>query len=197
MFEVIRKAKCDRCGHEYDSSKPERHEFLSDWLEIRHNGIDEYEGYMNTVHLCQSCRGDFLHPFMENDRVPPADRRDGFPLALWERELLAPVTRDDLLDELVNLLYPMDEYRDHDWDAAGICERLAEIVKRERPEAHLRQPEDPEDYTPRCDVCGKVDEEVDWCGNCGCCREHCQGYKSCSESKAFEAYKAARREAGL
>ena len=34
-------------------------------------------------------------------------------------------------------------------------------------------------YQPTCDVCGETDENVDWCGSCGCCREHCQGYVDC------------------
>lgn len=162
-YEVIRKAKCDRCGHEYDSSKPTRHEFLTDWLEIDSNGIDEYEGYRQTHHLCPMCRQD-ARAFMENSAVPAAaaDER-GEPLALWERELLAPVTRDDLLDELVNILYPLDEYRDTPWNGGDVCEAVAAIVRRERPEAHLRQPEEPP-ITPEA---------------------------------AFEAYRQARKDAGL
>jgi hypothetical protein len=147
-YTVIRKAKCDRCGHEYDSSNPTRHEFLTDWLEIDSNGIDEYDGYRQTHHLCRECRQD-AQAFMGNESVPPARKgEDGEPLALWERELLAPVTRDDLLDELVDLLYPLDEYRDSQWDGGDICEALARIVDRERPEAKTRQPEEPS-ITPR------------------------------------------------
>ena len=37
-----------------------------------------------------------------------------------------------------------------------------------------------DDTTPRCDVCDTADEEADgWCGNCGCCREHCQHFHGC------------------
>lgn len=43
---------------------------------------------------------------------------------------------------------------------------------------------------PRCDVCGIRDEEADdWCGECGCCREHCQQYESCPPLAAESATK--------
>jgi hypothetical protein len=34
---------------------------------------------------------------------------------------------------------------------------------------------------PSCDVCGALaeDESVDWCGECGCCVEHCQKFVGC------------------
>lgn len=35
--------------------------------------------------------------------------------------------------------------------------------------------------TPHCDVCGAVDETVEWCGNCGNCVEHCELSDSCDE----------------
>jgi hypothetical protein len=37
-----------------------------------------------------------------------------------------------------------------------------------------------DDDEPACDECGTlVDECEDWCGGCGCCREHCAGYVEC------------------
>lgn len=34
--------------------------------------------------------------------------------------------------------------------------------------------------TPRCDVCNIVDEKAaEWCGNCGCCKQHCQQHEGC------------------
>jgi len=35
--------------------------------------------------------------------------------------------------------------------------------------------------SPRCDVCDAQDETVDWCGSCGCCVAHCQGFVDCEE----------------
>lgn len=35
--------------------------------------------------------------------------------------------------------------------------------------------------TPHCDVCGAVDETVEWCGSCGCCVEHCLLTDSCED----------------
>jgi hypothetical protein len=33
---------------------------------------------------------------------------------------------------------------------------------------------------PSCDECGILMEETaDWCGECGNCKEHCQGYVDC------------------
>lgn len=32
-----------------------------------------------------------------------------------------------------------------------------------------------------CDECGWTDEEgQEWCGNCGCCADHCQDYEGCN-----------------
>lgn len=35
--------------------------------------------------------------------------------------------------------------------------------------------------TPHCDVCGAVDETVEWCGGCGCCVIHCQLDQACED----------------
>jgi hypothetical protein len=33
---------------------------------------------------------------------------------------------------------------------------------------------------PRCDVCTATEEQAKaWCGNCGCCMEHCQNHVGC------------------
>lgn len=34
---------------------------------------------------------------------------------------------------------------------------------------------------PTCDVCGMYEEDVVWCGNCGCCQDHCQDFYGCGE----------------
>ena len=37
------------------------------------------------------------------------------------------------------------------------------------------------DYVePECDVCAAHPESVSWCGDCGCCVQHCQGFVDCS-----------------
>lgn len=33
---------------------------------------------------------------------------------------------------------------------------------------------------PECDVCAAHPESVSWCGDCGCCVQHCQGFVDCS-----------------
>ena len=33
----------------------------------------------------------------------------------------------------------------------------------------------------RCDVCGALDVAVEWCGNCGNCREHCADHEGCDD----------------
>jgi len=30
-----------------------------------------------------------------------------------------------------------------------------------------------------CDICGESADGADWCGECGCCVEHCQNYRWC------------------
>jgi hypothetical protein len=30
-----------------------------------------------------------------------------------------------------------------------------------------------------CDICGESADGADWCGECGCCVEHCQQYEDC------------------
>ena len=39
----------------------------------------------------------------------------------------------------------------------------------------------PASVDPSCDVCGALmeDESVEWCGECGCCVEHCQKFEGC------------------
>ena len=34
---------------------------------------------------------------------------------------------------------------------------------------------------PTCDVCGMAEEDVVWCGTCGCCQDHCQDFYDCGE----------------
>lgn len=41
-----------------------------------------------------------------------------------------------------------------------------------------------DEVPPCCDVCGRTDDEVrldgeHWCGSCGTCGEHCEGYADC------------------
>lgn len=48
-----------------------------------------------------------------------------------------------------------------------------------------------DDYEPRCDVCDITCEEVswnndEWCGECGCCAEHCQQYVDCPDRNKEE-----------
>jgi len=43
---------------------------------------------------------------------------------------------------------------------------------------------EPCDCLPTCDVCELDSESVEWCGNCGNCREHCADSIGCSEWQA-------------
>lgn len=47
--------------------------------------------------------------------------------------------RGEVLDFITELLYPIDEEPESDWDAPGICEALAEYLKERRPDAYKRQ----------------------------------------------------------
>ena len=43
-----------------------------------------------------------------------------------------------------------------------------------------------DEVPPCCDVCGRTDDEVHsdgefWCGSCGSCSEHCEGYVGCPD----------------
>jgi hypothetical protein len=49
------------------------------------------------------------------------------------------VTVDGLLDTLQEILYPMSEPRDHQWDGGDVCEALAGVLNVYRPEARFRQ----------------------------------------------------------
>jgi len=42
---------------------------------------------------------------------------------------------------------------------------------------HLEDCDD--EYGAWCDICGESAEGADWCGECGCCVEHCQNYRWC------------------
>lgn len=42
---------------------------------------------------------------------------------------------------------------------------------------------------PRCDVCDVMAEALpggEWCGECGCCVDHCQEYVSCQKARNAE-----------
>jgi hypothetical protein len=49
------------------------------------------------------------------------------------------VTTDGLLDALQDILYPLDQPRDHQWNGGDVCEAVAEILSVYRPEARFRQ----------------------------------------------------------
>jgi hypothetical protein len=198
-YTVIRKAKCDRCGHEYDSSNPARHEFLTDWLEISSNGIDEYEGYRQTHHLCQECRVD-ARAFMENDPIPPArSREDGEQMPLWERQMedWDTLSRSQIIDRLADILYPLDEPRDHQWNGGDVCEAVAGLLREVAPWAETRQAEEPDDDTVRYCL------EALWRGEdvralCGLPLGHDGDHAVAEDSESgWAAYRQSRKQAGI
>lgn len=65
-------------------------------------------------------------------------------------------------------------------EAAGYA-NSGELFEYEKDVEEIEWQVDDDD-TPRCDVCNAIDEEVDWCGSCGCCVEHCQDFEGCGDS---------------
>ena len=50
-----------------------------------------------------------------------------------------------------------------------------------------------DEVPPCCDVCGRTDDEVHsdgefWCGSCGSCAGHCEGYVDCPRWDESEVY---------
>lgn len=149
MYQTLHEARCSRCGTTYSSqSHPKSHGWHQAVFEDL--GGNDYPYDPDVVHLCQGC-SMLAREFIENGSVIPISVKDEEPLAAWERELLAAsdleaplaVDGEAILDRLVDLLYPMEEYRGHQWDAPGICEVVAEIVREHRPQAMYRQPQEP------------------------------------------------------
>jgi hypothetical protein len=86
---------------------------------------------------------------------------------------------------------------DYDTLTKGLCEgvgvmrglQIAATLQRDgvhEANAMLRQyanvtiTEEEYDDTPRCDDCSTTMEECErWCGECGCCVEHCQNFVGC------------------
>ena len=136
----------------------------------------------------------------------------------------ATTTYDGLLNEIADILYPLDGYRDDQWNGGDVCDALAMLLDKYMPEARDRQPER-DDTIPTCDICGQAEEEspLMWdgeaglhvfcqrshepCSNCGgrgasgapwdpdtCAR--CRG-TGWAPRKGFEEYEAERRRLGL
>jgi hypothetical protein len=142
MYQTLHEARCDRCKRTYSSvSNPK----IDGWGEVTVEDIggNDYPYDPDRFHLCPSCRG--LHrEFMENSAIPVSGKDDE-PLAAWERELLAKPedvagAAGTILDALADILYPLDEYADHQWNGGDVCEAVAELLGRYRPDARLRQP---------------------------------------------------------
>jgi hypothetical protein len=126
---------CDRCG----AKAPIDYSDVSKWFEARTWLLASSSAEV-TYHLCPGCRMA-LGSFMEYDG-----------LALWERELLAAtaspigqMSREQIIERLADILYPMDEYADTQWNGGDVCEALATLVREVAPWAEKRQPEGPDD----------------------------------------------------
>lgn len=149
MYHTLHEARCSRCGRTYSSLS---HPKLEGWHQVAFEdlGGNDYPYGPDVFELCKGCAG--LHrEFIENESVIPVSDKDEEPLAAWERELLAArdleaplaVDGEEILDRLVDLMYPMEEYRGHQWNGGDVCEAVANILREYRPEAQHRQPEEP------------------------------------------------------
>ena len=48
-------------------------------------------------------------------------------------------TKEAILDQLQEILYPLTEPRDHQWNGGDVCEAVADLLRAYRPEAQYRQ----------------------------------------------------------
>jgi hypothetical protein len=144
MYHTLHEARCSRCKRTYSSlSHPKGegwHQAVFEDL-----GGNDYPYDPDVVHLCKPC-SMLAREFIENETPIPVSSPDEEPLAAWERELLgepAPVDGEALLDRLVDLMYPLDEYRGHQWNGGDVCDAVAQIIREYRPQAESRQPLEP------------------------------------------------------
>lgn len=86
---------------------------------------------------------------------------------------------DKIIARIADILYPMDEPKDHQWNGGDVCEQLAALLYEYDPTAMDRQKEDPDCVhgfndggpCPRCDHCDLTQcetTELVWNGDTGC-----------------------------
>ena len=57
-----------------------------------------------------------------------------------------------------------------------------------------------DDTIPTCDVCGTECEALpgdEWCGECGCCVEHCQEFVGCEAERLSKLSYYSEQRGGL
>jgi hypothetical protein len=110
--ETIVTMSCDRC----DKRINENDGIPAGWL-FASTALSEAPTFVVRYELCPACRDD-LGTFMKGGA--PADR--------------------PLVERLADILYPMDEFADTQWNGADVCDALAEVLRDVAPWAAQRQP---------------------------------------------------------
>lgn len=137
---------CDRCP-----TKVDEREQPHGWL-IAQTALSESPAATVTYHLCPSCRED-LGMFMDVDPTDPrcdicGELEEGSTLT-WNGDTGNHVECEQkdrpLIERLADILYPMDEYADDQWDGADICDQIAHLLREVAPWAEHRQPKRPDD----------------------------------------------------
>ena len=64
---------------------------------------------------------------------------------------------------------------------------------------HVTYMEYLDEVPPCCEVCGTTDDEAggQWCGSCGSCSEHCEGYDTCPNWEESEVFELPGADAGF
>jgi uncharacterized protein YlaI len=122
--EVHQHLSCDRCNTRVEIAGGDPnygrtpHGWLGaeTWLSESANAVVGYD-------LCPDCR-ERLSIWMSNAQ-DHGERR--------------------LIERLADILYPMDEYADTQWNGADVCDLLAGLLDEVAPWARKRQPEGPDD----------------------------------------------------
>lgn len=149
---------CDRCDKRIPNTDPAQRE----WMAATVNMIGD--DFTVEHHFCPECRtalGDWL---------------GGEP---------GPSVTD-IAGRLADILYPLDEYRGHQWNGGDVCEAVAGLLDELDPEARERQMEAPKG----CERCERGEHMLKPEGWCSCCGD-------VVDDSAFEAYRAERKRLGL
>ena len=86
-----------------------------------------------------------------------------------------------LLDEIAEILYPLDGHPDDQWNGGDVCEALAMLLDKYAPTARERRQVRGDEAVPTCDICGVPEElsPLTWNGETGL-HHYCEGrYMTC------------------
>lgn len=93
--------------------------------------------------------------------------------------------KNGLLDEIARS--ETDAYINDEHDEGAAWKDLwhevttwEDTCSADAPDGYVYWITEADETEPTCDVCDRPEFAVDfWCGNCGCCREHCQHHVGC------------------